>query len=146
MNVNKYHLPVIKQTTAKNPLNRQGWKEFFGSHFKLCLFKYLDTKNHELNMPVLRERHCQQQNIRPGRGTMGHLQKMGRSREAGLSSPVPVFPWWIWCLRKGCMPATPWGSSSFWPPCKVFDFLLVRALLEFPAEAHFHLFSTKDRE
>lgn len=54
VNVNKYHLPVIKQTTAKNPLNRQGWKEFFGSHFKLCLFKYLDTKNHELNMPVLR--------------------------------------------------------------------------------------------
>lgn len=34
VNVNKYHLPVIKQTTAEeNPLNRQGWKEFFGSHF-----------------------------------------------------------------------------------------------------------------
>lgn len=34
VNVNKYYLTVIKQATAEeNPLNRQGWKEFFGSHF-----------------------------------------------------------------------------------------------------------------
>lgn len=56
---------------------------------------------------------------------MGHLQKMGRSREARLSSPVPVFPWWIWCLRKGLYACRSMGlPSSFWPPCKVFDFLL----------------------
>ena len=30
--------------------------------------------------------------IRPGRGTMGHLQKVGRSREVRLSSAVPALP------------------------------------------------------